>query len=157
VKEEQEVSVVWYRFKCQQSGVADRVYPGDIIAKQICLGRGYFTILNYQKPPINVTVLYEDDHCALVNKPAGAMVYNPNKGGRGKMTVRAVLPFVLQPPRAGTMSVMKRPASVHRLDKPTSGILCVAKTKPAFVALSRQFHDRIVQKTYMAIINGNPQ
>lgn len=142
---------------CLVGRVGDRVYPGDVVAKQVRMGNGYFPILNYKKPPFDLPVVVEDDHFAIVNKPAGVVVYNQHKGGHGVMTVRAMLPFVLEPPRAGTVFVMRRPASVHRLDKPTSGLLCVAKTKPAMISLSRQFHDRIVKKTYMAIVNGIPQ
>jgi 23S rRNA-/tRNA-specific pseudouridylate synthase len=42
------------------------------------------------------------------------------------------------------------------LDKPTSGLLLIAKTKPAMIDLSRQFRDRIVKKTYVAVVNGIP-
>ena len=142
---------------CQRGRVGDRVCTGDILGRQVRIGSGYFPILSYKQPPFELPVLLEDDHFAVVNKPAGIVVYNQRKGGHGIMTVRAQLPFVLQPPKPGTYSVMRRPASVHRLDKPTSGILCVAKTKPAMLSLSRQFHDRIVKKTYMAIVNGIPQ
>ncbi|GAX16972.1 hypothetical protein FisN_5Hh351 [Fistulifera solaris] len=142
---------------CLIGRVGDRVFPGDVVAKQVRMGSGYFPILNYKKPPFELPVVLQDDHFAIVNKPAGVVVYNQHKGGHGVMTVRAMLPFVLEPPRAGTVFVMRRPASVHRLDKPTSGILCIAKTKPAMVSLSRQFHDRVVKKTYMAIVNGIPQ
>ena len=143
--------------KCIRGRVGDRVYPGDVVCKQVRMGSGYFPVMSYKKPPFDVPVLMEDDHFSIVNKPAGVVVYNQRNGGHGIMTVRAALPFVLQPPSAGTYSVLRRPASVHRLDKSTSGLLCVAKTKPAMISLSRQFHDRIVKKTYFAIINGIPE
>jgi 23S rRNA pseudouridine1911/1915/1917 synthase len=91
-----------------------------------------------------------------VNKPAGVCVYAHRSGGQGRMTVRSALPYVLKPPRRGTMSILRRPAAVHRLDKPTSGLLIVAKTKPAMVELTRQFVERRVKKTYTAIVNGIP-
>ena len=72
------------------------------------------------------------------------------------MTVRAALPYALKPPKRGTHAIIRRPASVHRLDKPTSGILLVAKTKPAMVDLTKQFVERRIKKTYTAIINGIP-
>ena len=72
------------------------------------------------------------------------------------MTIRAALPFALTPPKAGTYSTLRRPQPVHRLDKPTSGLLIVAKTKPAMVNLSIQFRDRKVKKTYIAVVNGIP-
>ena len=136
--------------------VGDRVYPGDVLAKQVRMGSGYFPILAYKKPPFDLPVIMEDDHFALVNKPAGIVVYRQG-ASHGTMTIRAALPFVLQPPTLGTYAVLRRPASVHRLDKPTSGILCVAKTKPVMLELSRQFHDRIIKKTYFAIVNGIPE
>jgi 23S rRNA-/tRNA-specific pseudouridylate synthase len=121
------------------------------------MGSGYFPVLGHKKPPFDLPVIYEDDHFALVNKPAGVVVYRQGSGQNGLMSVRAALPFVLNPPRKATYSVLRRPASVHRLDKPTCGLLCVVKTKPAMLNLSRQFHDRIVKKTYMAIVNGIPE
>ena len=54
------------------------------------------------------------------------------------------------------MGKLKYPQPAHRLDKPTSGLLVVAKTKQAIVNLSEQFEKRIVKKSYKAIINGIP-
>ena len=52
---------------------------------------------------------------------------------------------------------MKFPQPAHRLDKPTSGLLLIAKTKPAIVNLSKQFEQRVVKKSYTAIVNGIPE
>lgn len=106
--------------RCVKGRVGDRVFPGDVIGKQVRMGSGYFPVLGYKKPPFELPVVYQDDHVALVNKPAGVVVYSQKQGGHGVMTVRAALPFVLEPPQRGTYAVMRRPASVHRLDKPTS-------------------------------------
>jgi 23S rRNA-/tRNA-specific pseudouridylate synthase len=54
------------------------------------------------------------------------------------------------------MGVLTKPQPVHRLDKPTSGIMIIAKTKPAMQNLCNQFETRRVQKTYTAIVNGIP-
>jgi len=72
------------------------------------------------------------------------------------MTIRAAIPFAVTPSKAGTCSTLSFPQPVHRLDKPTSGVLILAKTKPAMVNLSRQFCDRTIKKTYTAIVNGIP-
>lgn len=137
--------------------VGDRIYPGDVVCQQVRMGNGYFSsALGHRQPPFELPVIYEDDHFALVNKPAGVVVYRQGAGQHGLLSVRAALPFVLTPPQRGTYAVLRRPASVHRLDKPTSGLLCVVKTKPAMLSMSRQFHDRVVRKTYMAIVNGIP-
>ncbi|KAL3916752.1 MAG: hypothetical protein SGILL_005036 [Bacillariaceae sp.] len=73
------------------------------------------------------------------------------------MTVRAALPFSVKAPTPGTFSTLRRPQPVHRLDKPTSGLLVIAKTKPAMIHLSHQFRDRRIKKTYTAIVNGIPE
>lgn len=72
------------------------------------------------------------------------------------MTIRAAIPFAVTPPKAGTYSTLRRPQPVHRLDKPTSGVLVIAKTKPAMVNLAQQFKDRKIRKTYTAVVNGIP-
>jgi hypothetical protein len=128
--------------KCIRGRVGDRVFPGDVIGMQVRMGGGQYLGVNNKKPPFALPIVYEDDHFALVNKPAGVVVYSHKNGGHGIMTVRAALPFALTPPKLGTYSIIRRPVSVHRLDKPTSGILCIAKTKPAMVDLSRQFRER---------------
>ena len=145
--------------ECQKfiGRVGDRVYFGDKICVQVRMGDGSFSGLGHRKPPFELPVVYQDDHFALVNKPAGIVCYRQGSGQVGLLSVRSALPFVLDPPRYGTHSVLRRPASVHRLDKPTSGLLCIVKTKPALVSMSRQFHDRVVRKTYMAIVNGIPE
>jgi len=72
------------------------------------------------------------------------------------MSVRAAIPFAIKPSESGTYSTLRRPQSVHRLDKLTSGLLIVAKTKPAMINLSQQFRDRKIKKTYTALVNGIP-
>jgi 23S rRNA pseudouridine1911/1915/1917 synthase len=135
--------------------VGDRVYPGDTVAKQLRMSNGEYPTMSF-KQPFELPVVYEDDYFAIVNKPAGVVVYAKKQGGHGTMTIRCCLPFVLTPPSLGTPSVLKRPQPVHRLDKPTSGLLLVAKTKPAMQNLSAQFANRTVKKTYTAIVNGIP-
>jgi 23S rRNA-/tRNA-specific pseudouridylate synthase len=117
---------------------------------------GFYPGFETSKPSFELPVIYEDDHFAIVNKPAGVVVYAQRNQRIGMTTIRAALPFVLRPPKRGTKGIINRPVMVHRLDKPTSGLLLVAKTKPAIVDLTRQFEDRQVKKTYTAIINGIP-
>uniref|UniRef100_A0A6V2G5C6 Pseudouridine synthase RsuA/RluA-like domain-containing protein n=1 Tax=Ditylum brightwellii TaxID=49249 RepID=A0A6V2G5C6_9STRA len=141
---------------CFKGRVIDRVYPGDVIGIQYRLHGGYYPGFDTHKPPFEVPVVYEDDHFAIVNKPAGIVCYSQRDDSHGIMTIRHALPFALKPPKRGTSEIYRRPLAVHRLDKPTSGLLIVAKTKPALVNLSNQFEQRIVKKTYTAIVNGIP-
>ena len=129
----------------------------DVIGIQCRMHRGFYPGLEAAKPPFALPVVYEDDHLAIVNKPAGIACYSQWRDcSSAGMTVKHALPFVLNPPKRGTLSIIRRPKSVHRLDKPTSGLLVVAKTKTALVNLSKQFEERRVKKTYTAILNGIP-
>ncbi|KAG7361696.1 RNA pseudouridylate synthase [Nitzschia inconspicua] len=156
-KDELGNQAVFDASKCQRARVGDRVFPGDVLAKQIRIGDGLFPVLSHKKPPFELPVVFEDDHFAIVNKPAGVVVHAQRKAGHGLMTIRAALPFAVRPPTPGTLSTLRRPQPVHRLDKPTSGLLLIAKTKPAMVHLSHQFRDRKIKKTYVALVNGIPQ
>jgi len=150
--------------------VIARVYPGDILGYQQRGGTDYYAVQGtpYRLPSFDVPVVYEDDHMAIVNKPAGIVSYRAEGGrgggarggGHGRDTLLSALPSVLTPsniPISDENYPMKRPQPVHRLDRPTSGLLVVAKTKAAVVHLSQQFEFRKAQKTYMAILNGSPQ
>jgi 23S rRNA-/tRNA-specific pseudouridylate synthase len=127
-----------------------------VIAKQVRMGNGWYNAQYHEKPPFDLPVVYEDDHFAIVNKPAGVVTYAHRGAGHGRMSVKSALPFVVKAPKAQTFSVISRPIACHRLDKPTSGLLVVAKTKPAMVHLTQQFAERKVKKTYTAIVNGIP-
>ena len=149
--------------------VIARIYPGDIIGFQRRAGTDYNAIEGapYRPPPFEVPVVFEDDHMAIINKPAGIVVYRAEggrgggarAGGQGRDTLLSALPFVLMPSNFtdGDQNVpLKRPHPVHRLDRPTSGLMVVAKTKAAAVHLAQQFEFRKARKTYMAIVNGSP-
>ncbi len=99
---------------------------------------------------IPLDVLYEDDDLAVVNKPAGIAVH-PGAGESTGTLVGALLY------RFGTLSAIggpRRPGIVHRLDKGTSGALVVARTDEAHRGLVEQFQDRLVEKTYVALLHG---
>lgn len=125
----------------------------------------------YRPPPFEIEVVYEDEHMAIVNKPAGVVVYRAEggrgggaRGGHGRDTLLSALPYVLTPSNFTNDSEddqhiipLERPQPVHRLDRPTSGLTVVAKTKAAAVHLAQQFEFRKSKKTYCAIVNGVPK
>lgn len=123
----------------------------DTNGTQMTNGSAFWSLA---KPSFHLPVVYEDDHMAVVNKPAGVLVYA--EGGKGRNNVRFTILHVLQPPSPGTREVLNRPEVVHRLDFVTSGLLVVGKTAPAVRHLSQQFEHRRVQKTYTAIVDGRP-
>lgn len=105
-------------------------------------------------PPedIPIDVLHEDDALAVINKPAG-MVVHPSRGhGGGTLASAIQYHFNTLSQVAGAT----RPGIVHRLDRDTSGVIVVAKTDQAHLALSDQFKQRTVQKEYLAIVAANP-
>jgi 23S rRNA pseudouridine1911/1915/1917 synthase len=99
---------------------------------------------------IPLDVAYEDGDIIVVNKPAG-MVVHPAAGHRGGTLVNALLHHVTDLSGIGGEL---RPGIVHRLDRGTSGLIVVAKHDRAHEELSRQFHDREVEKEYVALVWG---
>lgn len=99
---------------------------------------------------IPLDVLYEDADLIVINKPAG-MVVHPGAGNETGTLVNALLHHVTDLSGIGGEL---RPGIVHRLDKGTSGVIVVAKNDAAHQELSRQFHDREVEKQYVALVWG---
>lgn len=122
--------------------------PGDIIT------------LNLPSPPpdkpqpqqIPLDIIFEDDNLIVINKPAG-MVVHPGPGHSQGTLVNALLaryPELI----SSESDAPRRPGIVHRLDRDTSGLIVVARTAPARRHLQRQFKDRRVEKTYLALADG---
>lgn len=99
-------------------------------------------------------VIFEDGDILVVNKPAGQYVHPSPGHERGTLTDE----FVQHCPAARRVGSAERPGVVHRLDAETSGVMVLAKTPRAYLALRRQFerHD-MVEKTYLAVLHGAPQ
>jgi 23S rRNA pseudouridine1911/1915/1917 synthase len=95
-------------------------------------------------------VLYQDADVAVVNKPAG-MVVHPAAGHDSGTLVNALLHHITDLSGIGGEL---RPGIVHRLDRGTSGVMVVAKNDAAHQELARQFHDREVEKEYIALVWG---
>lgn len=99
---------------------------------------------------IPLTVLYEDDTCVVIDKPAG-MVVHAGAGVHAGTVVNALLHRFANLSRIGGEL---RPGIVHRLDRFTSGVLLVAKTDAAHRDLALQFSSRRVEKIYLALVEG---
>jgi 23S rRNA pseudouridine1911/1915/1917 synthase len=100
--------------------------------------------------PIPLDLVYEDDDLVIVNKPAG-MVVHPAKGHWAGTLASALAHHFGQ---LSTTGGPTRPGIVHRLDRDTSGVLVVAKNNRTHEHLAAQFHDRTVEKQYLAIVLG---
>lgn len=102
--------------------------------------------------PVNFKVLHEDDHILVLIKPAGLVVH-PAVGHRSGTLVHGLLFHCND---LSGISGEERPGIVHRLDQDTSGVMVVAKNDLAHRDLVRQFANRRVSKTYLALIAGEP-
>lgn len=99
---------------------------------------------------LDLPILYQDRDIVVVDKPAG-MVVHPAAGHATGTLVNALLHHVNDLSGIGGE---KRPGIVHRLDRGTSGLMVVAKHDAAHEELARQFHDREVEKEYVALVWG---
>lgn len=129
---------------------AYHVEPGERVTVILPPGEPAL-VLRPQSIPLDI--IFEDAHLLVVNKPAG-MVVHPAPGHPDGTLVNALLAHY---PPIADVGPPDRPGIVHRLDKETSGALVVAKTRSVLAALQRQFRNREVDKTYLALVNGRVQ
>jgi len=101
-------------------------------------------------PSVEVAVVFADDDVAVVDKAAGVVVH-PGAGQAGG-TLAAGL--VARWPELAGVGEPDRPGIVHRLDKGTSGLMLVARTRVAHAALSAQLERREVERRYLAVVWG---
>ncbi|OHA60092.1 MAG: hypothetical protein A2589_00185 [Candidatus Vogelbacteria bacterium RIFOXYD1_FULL_46_19] len=111
------------------------------------------------------TIIFEDDNTVAIDKPAGLAVHSD--GRRPELTladwVIGRFPDTLEvgePAKMPDGREIPRPGIVHRLDRDTSGVMVIAKNEPSFQYLKQQFKNRLVKKTYLAIVHGvfaNPE
>ncbi|HEX8947620.1 MAG TPA: RluA family pseudouridine synthase [Dissulfurispiraceae bacterium] len=101
--------------------------------------------------PIPIEVLYLDNYLAVVNKPAGMVVY-PSAGHPGGTLLNALASRAKE---MATVGGPLRPGVVHRLDKDTSGVMVVALDDTAYYHLVGQFGQRTINRRYLALVYGD--
>ena len=99
---------------------------------------------------IALSVLFEDDHLIVIDKPAGMVVHPAAGHGRGTL-VNALLGHC---GRLSGIGGTLRPGIVHRLDKLTSGVLVASKSDEAHLGLAAQFAAHSVERAYLAVVAG---
>lgn len=100
--------------------------------------------------PLPLHIVYEDDDLLVLVKPAGMLVH-PTRGVKSGTLLNA-LAYHLN--RDAPEEVV-RPGLVHRLDRATSGLMVIARHQRALSILSRHFHERLVEKRYLALVEGS--
>jgi len=99
----------------------------------------------------NLQVLYEDNHLIIVNKRCGDIVQGDNTGDAPlSEIVKKYISEKYNKPGAVFLGV------VHRLDRPTSGVLIFARTSKALTRLNKAFAEKEMQKTYWAMVSPSP-
>jgi len=102
---------------------------------------------------IPIDILYEDEYLLALNKAAGIICHPAHSEQTGTL-VNALLYYANHLSQG---SDPFRPGIVHRLDKNTTGVILIAKTDEAHWRLSLQFERRTIQKTYLAVVEGEMQ
>jgi 23S rRNA pseudouridine1911/1915/1917 synthase len=102
--------------------------------------------------PITLAIVFEDAELIVIDKPAG-MVVHP---GAGVPTGTLVNALLHHDPAIASVGGPTRPGIVHRLDKETSGLMVVARTQPAYLALVEALRARTVRRAYGALVWGVP-
>lgn len=102
---------------------------------------------------IPLHIVYEDDVLLVINKPAGMVVHPAYQNWNGTVVNALAYHFQNLPQMPGNDG---RPGLVHRIDKDTSGLLVIAKTETAITHLAKQFFDHSIERTYIALVWGEP-
>ena len=106
--------------------------------------------LEVSKEDIPLDVVYEDNDILVINKPQGLVVH-PAPGHYEHTLVNAVLAHTDD---LSGINGVKRPGIVHRIDKDTSGLLCIAKNDAAHEGLAEQLKDHSMSRKYIALVKG---
>jgi 23S rRNA pseudouridine1911/1915/1917 synthase len=99
-------------------------------------------------PTIDLDIIYEDNDCVVMNKPVGVLTH-----AQGALSPEATVATFLRSKVSGLDG--ERAGIVHRLDRATSGVIVGAKGQAALSWLQKQFSQRKVKKTYIAIVKGH--
>jgi 23S rRNA pseudouridine1911/1915/1917 synthase len=102
---------------------------------------------------IPLDIIYEDEHFLALNKQADLIVHP----ARGRWSGTLVNGLVYYGQKWSTLNGEWRPGILHRLDRNTTGVMLVAKSDEAHWRIARQFENRTIQKTYVAIVHGVPE
>jgi 23S rRNA pseudouridine1911/1915/1917 synthase len=102
--------------------------------------------------PIPLEIIYEDEHFLALNKQADLIVHP----ARGRWSGTLVNGLVYYGQKWSSLNGNWRPGILHRLDRNTTGVMLVAKSDEAHWRIARQFENRTIQKTYIAVCHGVP-
>ncbi len=127
-----------------------KLHEGDVVDVDLV----ELSAVKFAAEDIPLSIVFEDEYLAVINKPSG-MVVHPGTGVQSGTLANAIAyHFVIEQSAASGNQAESRVGIVHRLDKDTSGLIVVAKNEETHEALSEQFRERQVYKSYMALVHG---
>lgn len=103
---------------------------------------------------MEINILYEDKDIAVVNKPASLVVHSDGRTKEPTLTEWIEKKFPKAKGVGESLGGIERSGIVHRLDRETSGVIAIAKTKEGYDCLKKQFQNREVGKRYLAFVYG---
>lgn len=103
--------------------------------------------------PYELVEIFADEHLIVIEKPAGLLTHR-NAQGTGTSVADLARERYGELPSSGDED---RAGIVHRLDRETSGLMVIARSPEALLDLKRQFKERTVEKTYVALVHGDPR
>ena len=152
------------RNKIQQGIANDLVLVNDIPIKNNYKIKGGDRVIIYDTKnqetseitpqDIPLDIVYEDEDLFIVNKPVG-MVAHPGSGNPDQTLINAAAYHLKQQSPKIDDNELPRYGLVHRIDKNTSGLMVMAKSKKAMTELAKQFFDHTVHRRYVALVWGN--
>lgn len=127
-----------------------KLHEGDVVEVELI----EVPVARFEPENIPLDIVFEDEHLAVINKPAG-MVVHPGAGVQSGTLANAIAyHFEIEQSAGSSQQSESRVGIVHRLDKDTSGLIVVAKSDVIHEALSEQFRERKVFKSYVALVHG---
>lgn len=125
---------------------SEKIIKGDTIE----ITEDYTEEISLEPENIPLDIVYEDEDVILINKPSG-MVVHPGSGVKNHTLVNALLYYTNH---LSDCNGEIRPGIVHRIDKDTSGLILVAKNNKAHEILARDFQEKKVKRSYIALVCG---
>lgn len=128
---------------------SERVEPGALLEATIPAPRTAEVVA--ERVP-GMSIVFEDDDLVVVDKPVGVAAH-PSVGWTGPTVSGHLAGAGI---RISTSGAPERQGIVQRLDVGTSGLMAVAKSESAYSVMKQAFRDRVVDKTYHALVQGHP-
>lgn len=135
-----------------------KIKPGDVIAVDV--PRSLFADFKSGPEEMELDIRYEDDDVLVLHKPPGLVVH-PGVGNWHGTLINGLMYYFQQ---QGGQEIPTRshggddyPGLVHRIDKDTSGLMVIAKSRHAMTHLAKQFYDHTIYRRYVAIVWGEPE